>query len=1229
MRAIIAQFAEIPSKALRTPISLTPCELAQKHASILSFRRSNKPYLCGHGELMKFRSFVFVIALILPAFSQAETLNNNTFGKIPLSFEANNGQVDGRIRFLARGPGYGVFFTSDGAVMRLLGTDATVHMRWVGGNRKPRLEGLQPTATRTNYLTGPDAALWHADVPNFSKVQYNDIYPGIDLTYYGNQRQLEYDLTVAPGVNSDRIRLQFDGVRKVELNTDGSLSLKTAHGEITQPMPVIYQEVNGRRIHVDGGYVVLNRRTVTFRLGAYDKTKPLVIDPTLVFSTYFGGTNTGTTGDQGNAITLDAAGNIYVTGHTTSADFPLLNPFQNTQRGQMDGFVFKLNPAGTDVLYSTFFGGTANDEGHSIAVDSGGNAFIVGFTSSDNFPTTADAIQRTKGPLQEGYLLKLSPAGNSILYSTYLGGNGDDRALSVAVDPKGGIYVTGFTGSTNFPVVNGVQTTNSGGTADVFVMKLGPTLSVVYSTYFGGRGNDQPYGITVDAAGAAYVVGYTTSTNVDSNGNQESRPNFPLTSPLQTVYGGGTDDAFIFKLNPAGATEFSTYWGGRGTDEATRVAVSPAGTVCFTGYTNSDTFPLVAPIQFVPIGGNDAFISCLGGDGKSAVFSTLYGGEANDGGVGVGFDADGNVFVAGYSDSILLRVVNAIQPLNFGQREGFIMKLDPAGQNVLYATYLGGDGVDAIVGLAVDAAGNAYITGITSSSTYPLAPNAIQPQNNGGQEVFVTKLNASDVVASSDFQISGQGGATVFTTANSTDPVFGYATADVPNGGSPTGVEILSFRQNEVTVSEVAIPAPALVQAGRLFVEVDSVTRSVVSIANPNDEDATVDFFFTNTSGESSGFVTQTVAAHTHFSAFVSDPPFSLPVATTGTINFTSSIPVAPAAFRTLTNERSDFILSNTPIADLTQETVQPVTIPHFADGDGWQTSIILVNTSEDTMHGEIRFFTPGSPTEPGQPLSIRLGDSDLAPVTEYEIPPRSFARFNTFGTATITNEETGETTNLPMQYGTIQVVPAGGTKTPQAHAVLTWTVANIKVMQTPITAQLPRKDLRLYVESAGDFDNVEIGSKRTAFAVANPTDQPVRVKLDLTGIDGTPTGRTATVMVPAKGEIANYVNNVPGFENLPVPFQGILRITALDGPGVTSVGLRAKFNERFQYLATTTGPIVEDAGTPNQLIFPHIAAGAGYSTEYVMVARITGQGAAGTLRFVTQAGTPLSVTKQ
>jgi hypothetical protein len=267
--------------------------------------------------------------------------------------------------------------------------------------------------------------------------------------------------------------------------------------------------------------------------------------------------------------------------------------------------------------------------------------------------------------------------------------------------------------------------------------------------------------------------------------------------------------------------------------------------------------------------------------------------------------------------------------------------------------------------------------------------------------------------------------------------------------------------------------------------------------------------------------------------------------------------------------------------------------------------------------------------------LAIRLGDSDLAPVTEYEIPPRSFARFNTFGTATVTNEETGETTNLPMQYGTIQVVPFAGSKTPHAHAVLTWTVANIKVMQTAVTAQLPRKDLRLYVESAGDFensagaDNVEIGSKRTAFAVANPTNQKVRVKLDLTGIDGTPTGRTATIEIPANGEIANYVNGVPGFENLPVPFQGILRITALDGPGVASVGLRAKFNERFQYLATTTGPIVEDAGTPNQLIFPHIAAGGGYSTEYIMVARITGQGAAGTLHFVTQSGAPLSVTKQ
>src|SRR5262245_8001583 len=218
---------------------------------------------------MKFRLIVFVTAFILPAFAQAETFNNNTFGKIPLSFEANSGQVDSRVRFLARGPGYGVFFKADGAVMRLAGTDATVHMKWAGGNRKPKIEGLQPTATRTNYLTGDNAALWHADVPSFSKVPYNDIYPVIVLNNYVNQRQLEYDLTVAPGVNSDRIRLQFDGVRKLEVNADGSLNLKTAHGEITQPKPVIYQEDNGRRIHVDGGYVVLNRRTVSFRLGAY------------------------------------------------------------------------------------------------------------------------------------------------------------------------------------------------------------------------------------------------------------------------------------------------------------------------------------------------------------------------------------------------------------------------------------------------------------------------------------------------------------------------------------------------------------------------------------------------------------------------------------------------------------------------------------------------------------------------------------------------------------------------------------------------------------------------------------------------------------------------------------------------------------------------------------------------------------------------------------------------
>ncbi len=1156
--------------------------------------------------------------------------------------------MDARVAFLSRGPGYGLFLTKDGAVLRLLGSKpATVQMKLVGGSSSD-IHGIEPVPGKVNYLTNSAPKGWHGDIATYSRVRYAGVYPGIDLVYYGSQRKLEYDFTVAPGSHPDLIALRFEGVQRLDIDGKGDLVLKTPAGEVRQPRPVIFQEANGKRIPVEGGYVLRGKKTVGFRIGNYDLTKPLTIDPVLVYSTYFGGSGTGI--DQANAVAVDSDGNAYITGVTASDGILLVNPFQTSNRGLTDGFVLKLDPTGSTVIYSTYFGGSGNDEGHSIAIDAAGNAYVTGLTSSSDFPTTSNAAQRTKAANQEGYLLKLNPAGNNILYATYLGGNGDDRGMGVAVDPKGGIYVTGLTGSTDFPVVGGFQTTNMGGLADVFVTKFGPTGAIQYSTYVGGRGNDQGYSIAVDAAGAAYVTGFTTSANVVVNSltrePQRFDRSFPTANAFQSDYGGGSDDAFVFKLSPAGnSLEYSSYIGAGSSDIATRVAVNSAGTACITGYSNSEFFPLLNPLQPAASGGYDAFITCMAPDGKSVLFSTLFGGESNDSGTGIAFDSTGNLYVGGYTESILLPAYNALQGSWHGGRDGWVLKYSLPKLTLLYSTFLGGSSTDAVTGLGVDGSGNTYVVGLTTSTDFPIN-YPFQPENAGNQDAFIAKINASDVISTSNFITASQGGSRVFTTALSTNPVFGYATANVSSGSAPTGLEILSLVQNGITVSQIGIPAPELFDAGRVFVQVDTNTRSVITLANPNGDEASVNIYFTDTDGNSSNFVTQTIAPYQHFSAFVTDPPFSLASGTSGTITYTSTVPLAAVAFRTTTNERGDFILSATPVANFRDVADLPITIPQFADGvvrvydvvenpddpDNptytedvlkkiqWTTSIVLMNPTEDVLHGEIDFFDPT-----GAPISVGVTDNDPSPAFGYEIPPRSFVRYDTPGTAD------------GITVGSIRVLPQG-TAAPQAHAILSEHLADITASQTASEAPAVPRSNRLYVETQGDFDALESGAIRSAFAIVNDDrfERTLTVRLELTNLDGSPTGRTATLSIPPHGQVVKFFHQVPEFASLPVPFRGILQITIasdsphIEGPSsaprIAVTGMRTMINERTQFLATTTGPLVENPGTPVELVFPHIAEGGGYSTEFIMINR-AGQSAAGTLFFVTQSGTALNVT--
>jgi len=550
---------------------------------------------------------------------------------MPLQFEANHGQVDAHVTFLARGHGYTLFLTSTESVMvlqqwgttpeheALTGTNPTalpkqapitqavVRMKLEGANPSPTIDGMEPLPGIVNYFIGNDPAKWHTTIPTYAKVQYQDAYPGITLAYYGNQGRLEYDFLVAPGADPNQIKLAFEGASDITVADSGDLVLTTALGDVRMQKPVVYQlEPDGHKTLVAGQYTVAStsvslqasrttRYSVGFRLASYDHAKPVVIDPVLLYSTYLGGS-----GDdrRGYAIAVDAAGSAYVTGQTQSTNFPTANPFQATDGGAADVFVTKLSAAGSHLLYSTYLGGSNDDLGYGIAVDAAGSAYVTGNTQSTNFPTV-NPLQATNGGYYDAFVTKFSAAGSSLLYSTYLGGSDLDQSLGIAVDAAGQAFVTGQTLSTNFPMANPVQATGGGG-FDAFVTKLSAAGShLLYSTYLGGSDYDQGQGIAVDAAGQAFVTGQTQSTN------------FPTANPLQAT-NAGLADVFVTKFSAAGSSLlYSTYLGGSDYDQSQGIAVDAAGNAYVTGYTGSTNFPTANPLQATNAGGFDVFVMKL------------------------------------------------------------------------------------------------------------------------------------------------------------------------------------------------------------------------------------------------------------------------------------------------------------------------------------------------------------------------------------------------------------------------------------------------------------------------------------------------------------------------------------------------------------------------------------------------------------------------------------------
>jgi beta-propeller repeat-containing protein len=696
----------------------------------------------------------FLFGFAFPGAAAAEARASQTYGQLKLHFEANRGQTHDDVRFLARGPGYSLYLTAGEAVLALAGSNPVVlRMAIVDADPKPLVSGLEELPGKANYFIGNDPSKWRTNVPTYAKVHYRSVYPGIDLVYYGNQRQLEYDFVVAPGADPKRIVLGFEGADKLEIGPQGDLALHAGGGVLRQRKPFVYQEIDGQRQEIDGTYVLKGANRVGFQVAAYDVKRPLVIDPVLFYSTYLGGSGS----DFGLGIAVDTSGNAYVTGLTTSANFPTLGAFQPTIVGPSDAFVTKLNPTGSGLVYSTYLGGSADDQGIGVAVDTSGNAYVTGHTFSSNFPFTTGAFQTSfGGGTLDAWIAKLSASGSVLLYSTYLGGSAEEfGGQAIAVDSAGTMYVTGATRSTNFPTTVGAFQTTRHGAQDAFVTKLNPggsgAADLVYSTYLGG--NDAAstfpeggFGIAVDVFGRIYVAGRTGSTD------------FPTSiGAFQTAL-KGREDAFVTKLNPAGGGAadlvYSTYLGGSGIDHAScgggpgALALDPSGAAYVTGLTDSVDFPTTnGAFQPSYQGGTfDAWVAKLDPLGVSLMYSTYLGGSGEDRGCGIAVDPMNNAYVSGHTASTDFPTLNAIQSAFAGVQDAFVTKINPTGTALIYSTYLGGTGDDVGFGIALDALPNpnAYVSGFTASTDFPTTAGAFQTSNAGSYDAFVAKI--TDVV---------------------------------------------------------------------------------------------------------------------------------------------------------------------------------------------------------------------------------------------------------------------------------------------------------------------------------------------------------------------------------------------------------------------------------------------------------------------------------------------------
>jgi hypothetical protein len=654
-----------------------------------------------------------------------------------------------------------------------------LRVKFLNASRNTVLSGEKRLPGTVNYFMGEDRERWRTGLPTFECLRYAGVYPGMDLTYYGNRGRLEFDFELSPGAHPSQIAMRFEGARSLRISDKGDLVVTADDGHLSFQTPVIYQQADGgRREYVAGRFKILKKNTVSFSVGWYDHTRPLIIDPILNYSTYLGPLALAT------SIAVDRNGEAYVTGvanlqfPTTPGSYQPVGVSSSTEPGYWpeDGkpFVAKFNSSGTALVYATFLSGSGVDAANGIALDANGDAFVVGTTSSTNFPVTAGALQPNNNASKiTGFVTELNTTGTALLYSTYLGGSSSSTVRGVAIDALGNAYVTGSTLDTNFPTTAGAYKTTAPakatGSSSAFVAKINPTgTALAYSTYLGGGQADAATAIAVNSAGEAYVGGNTSSSN------------FPVTAG---VFQGAratknVQAGFVTRLNAAGsALVYSTYLGGSGLDYLNAIAVDATGDAYATGSTTSPDFPITAGAFQSKIGISyfnypqvNAYVTKLNSSGSGLLYSTYLGGgislgpyaDEGDGANAIAVDAQGMVYVAGMACTDDYPVTTgAFETHNMDgefdwECTAFLTKLNAVpNAPLVYSTFLGGTGNgDAIDffygeganGLALDSSNNVYLAGFTRSIDFPTTTGVVETAFTGPtEEAFVTGFNASEM----------------------------------------------------------------------------------------------------------------------------------------------------------------------------------------------------------------------------------------------------------------------------------------------------------------------------------------------------------------------------------------------------------------------------------------------------------------------------------------------------